>query len=287
MFRKLGTEQREAVAIFLIWIIAGMTFAILGPSLKHSLIPGTEGLAWIAMAVAFAISMIVVTRSNIRMGMMPMVMIGLVGGVFGSKGIVDLSATALVFTWKFFVLGFTGLGLGVWSGILTKRFLGLIPDYLTHQRQMKELDERIAEWQNRPEPEREPVPLSPAAELALLVAIEYRFLNPSKSPDEEFVIPDEFGVMKSLIQGIFCTMAVQVLFSSEPTAFRAFFVVLVLASVVWFEWWYKRAQKRIAEKNSVPDPEMEQWKTDFVSSIRNRRAELRRPALADSCSTTN
>jgi hypothetical protein len=273
MFRKLSEEQSGAVAIFLVWIIAGLAFNILWPGLMAGFWPGSKWLAWIPIGLALAISLIIVTRSKVGIHMMFMVLNGLVGGVFGTRGVIDLAAVALRFSWKFLVLGISGLFLAIACTLLMREFLALIPDFLTHRRQMAEMDARIASWREpEPSPAVEPKPMLREAELAALVAIEYRLLNPPEV--EELVFADEFPLTKLLIQAFALTFAMRIALGNQPLKERLLAAAAFLVLIPFGELIYRRAKKRAASYEPPADTEFDEIRERFLLDIRARRREL-------------
>ncbi len=284
MFRKLSREQSVAVDIFLIWIIAGMAFNILGPSLKAGFVEGSKWLAWIPIGIAMLLSVILVGRSRVGVHMMFMVVNGLVGGVFGTKGVIDFSVGLLRFSWKFLILGLTGILLGAVCVYLTREFLKLIPDFLTHRRQMADLDSRIASWEN-PEPTStvEQKPLAPEAELAVLVSIEYRLLNPPKT--EELIFPNEFPLTKLLIQAFAISFAIRISLGNEPLLARVGSAAAFLVLVPFCEFMYRRTRSKVEACKPPPTTEFDEIRDNLIREIRKRRAELRRPDTQSAITT--
>jgi hypothetical protein len=230
-------------------------------------------LSWIPIGLALAISLIIVIRSKVGIDMMFIVLNGLVGGVFGTRGVIDLSAVALRFSWKFLGLGISGLFLAIACTMLTREFLTLIPDFLTHRRQMAEMDARIASWKD-PEPspavERKPMPRE--AELAALVAIEYRLLNPPKV--EELVFVSNFPLNKLLVQAFALSFAVRIVLGDQPLEERlpaaaAFLVLIPIGELI-----YRRVVKSAASQESPSDTEFDEVRDRFLLDIRARRREL-------------
>lgn len=273
MFRKLSEEQSGAVAIFLVWIIAGLAFNILLPGLMAGFWPGSKWLAWIPIGLALTISLIVVIRSKVGIHMMFMVLNGLIGGVFGTRGVIDLSAVALRFSWKFLGLGISGLFLAIACTLLTREFLTLIPDFLTHRRQMAEMDARIASWKDpEPSPAIEQKPMPREAELAALVAIEYRLLNPPEV--EELVFVSEFPLNKSLVQAFALSFAVRIALGNQPLKERLLTAAAFLALIPFGELVYRRAKKRAASYETQTDTDFDEIHERFLLDIRARRKEL-------------
>lgn len=276
MFRKLTKEQSEAVAIFLIWIIAGMAFNILAPSLKAGFIGGSKYLAWTPLAASLTASLVIVVHSKASISQMNPTVFGIIGGCWGTKGIITLASTTVNFSYKSLVLGLSNLSLGCLGGYLTIRFLSLLPDIVEVNRRMKDLARQLPRIEESAEAVETatPVVMSREEELAELDRIESILLNPPEPEPWPEVEMDQLELLKYLFTGFGIVTAIGIGYSGE-TLLERIVMALAMLGLGPFAWILHAITKaKIARSESEFDPEEFSFTHEVLAKVNQRRAEL-------------
>ncbi|MEI7575284.1 MAG: hypothetical protein WCK51_00190 [Armatimonadota bacterium] len=266
MFRKLTAEQSEAVAIFLSWIIAGMAFAILSEGIKARLFDLPFGLSWVPPGVAFVWTWVQSMRSKLREDMLFMVVVGAISGTFGSKGILGLVASVIVFRQQVFFMSLTMVTMLIVGCLIVKNYVKATPEFLLRKKEADALANKSIE-----DYEAEYAGLS---ELETLDLRERRILQPPiavRSP-AELMLP----IFKQFAYAFLSLGAVLGCITTSAVTEKFKLCVVAAFGIAMIEWLHRFGMPMLSKRILDSTIDWQRFETETLEAIRERRAELLR-----------